>query len=123
MGGTVDFYTLTMPDGASLAYRRLADRVAGMPGVVFCVGFRSDMTGIKPRFLEGVSGARGQAFVRFDYFGRVRSEGRFVDGTIGRWLAESIAGTDVRLTLVKDGDHRLSRDRTTQTAASVRDAG
>jgi alpha/beta superfamily hydrolase len=34
---------------------------------------------------------QGRACVRFDYSGHGESGGAFIDGTIGRWLEESIA--------------------------------
>jgi pimeloyl-ACP methyl ester carboxylesterase len=36
----------------------------------------------------------GRACVRFDYSGHGESEGSFTDGTIGRWLADSLAVFD-----------------------------
>jgi pimeloyl-ACP methyl ester carboxylesterase len=36
----------------------------------------------------------GRACVRFDYSGHGESEGAFTDGTIGRWLADSLAVFD-----------------------------
>jgi pimeloyl-ACP methyl ester carboxylesterase len=68
-----------------------------LPGVVFLGGFASDMTGTKATFLESHCRKRGQAFVRFDYFGHGRSSGRFADGTIGRWRDDALAVID-RLT-------------------------
>jgi len=73
---------LARHDGATIAYRRRAGR---SPGVLFCAGFRSDMTGTKALFLEGYCRSRGQAFVRFDYFGHGGSSGDIALGTIGRW--------------------------------------
>ncbi len=81
-------------DGVHLAWRRIAGRA---PGVVFLGGFNSDMTGSKAEFLAGWCAARGQAFLRFDYSGHGTSEGRFEDGTIGRW-AEDAAGVIAALT-------------------------
>ncbi|MFN9091177.1 MAG: alpha/beta hydrolase, partial [Alphaproteobacteria bacterium] len=81
-------------DGVHLAWRRIAGRG---PGVVFLGGFNSDMTGSKAEFLAGWCAARGQAFLRFDYSGHGASEGRFEDGTIGRW-AEDAASVITALT-------------------------
>jgi pimeloyl-ACP methyl ester carboxylesterase len=36
----------------------------------------------------------GRACLRFDYSGHGESEGKFADGTIGRWLADSLAVFD-----------------------------
>jgi pimeloyl-ACP methyl ester carboxylesterase len=65
---------LTRHDGATIAYHRLA---GSAPGVVFLGGFRSDMTGTKASYLEDYCRRRGQAFVRFDYFGHGASSGDF----------------------------------------------
>ncbi len=85
---------LTRDDGATIAHHRLAGRA---PGVVFMPGFKSDMTGGKALALEAFCRARGQAFVRFDYFGHGASSGEFADGTIGRWADDAVAVLD-RLT-------------------------
>ena len=82
---------LPRPDGNTIAYAKTAGRG---PTVVFLGGFRSDMTGTKAVALEAWAGARGQAFVRFDYLGHGQSSGRFEDGTIGRWLDDSLAVLD-----------------------------
>ena len=82
---------LARPDGATIAYHRLAGEA---PGIVFLGGFRSDMTGTKALFLEDYCRRRGQAFVRFDYFGHGASSGDFALGTIGRWREDAIAIID-----------------------------
>lgn len=73
-------------DGVRLAW----DRQPGQGvGVVFLGGFMSDMTGSKAEFLAGWCEARATPFLRFDYSGHGTSEGRFVDGTIGRWAEDA----------------------------------
>jgi pimeloyl-ACP methyl ester carboxylesterase len=90
--------TLTLPDGARIAYRRLAARAGDeRPGIVFLSGFASDMTGTKGTALADWAAARGQALLRFDYSGHGHSSGAFRDGTIGRWMADALAAID-RLT-------------------------
>lgn len=78
-------------DGATIAYHRTPGK---SPGVVFLTGFRSDMEGSKALALEDFCRARGQAFLRFDYFGHGASSGDFVDGTIGRWAADAVFALD-----------------------------
>lgn len=73
--------------GRAIAYRRRAGKA---PGVIFLPGFRSDMQGGKALALEAHCRAAGRAFVRFDYSGHGRSEGRFTDGTVGAWRADVI---------------------------------
>ncbi len=60
-------------------------------GLVWLGGFRSNMRGEKATFLDRGAAAAGRAFLRFDYSGHGESDGRFEDGTIGRWLEESLA--------------------------------
>src|SRR3954468_14880448 len=73
--------------------RRIAVRArAGKaPGLFWLGGFNSDMKGTKAVALDAWAAERGRACVRFDYSGHGESGGRFIDGTIGRWLADSVA--------------------------------
>ncbi len=86
---------LARPDGNFVAYTRTAGRA---PTVVFLGGFRSDMTGTKAVALEDWAARIGRAFLRFDYLGHGQSSGRFEDGTIGRWLDDSLAAIDALTT-------------------------
>lgn len=86
--------TLAREDGALIAYHQTPGR---SPGVVFLTGYKSDMTGQKALRLEAFCRARGQAFLRFDYYGHGASSGAFTDGTIGRWADDAIFVLD-RLT-------------------------
>lgn len=61
------------------------------PTIVFLGGLRSDMTGTKASFLRGWCDSRGRAFLRFDYSGHGASDGRFEDGSIGAWAADSLS--------------------------------
>jgi pimeloyl-ACP methyl ester carboxylesterase len=83
--------TLTRQDGATIAYQGLA---GSGPGVVFLGGFRSDMTGTKALHIEDYCRRRGQAYLRFDYFGHGASSGAAALGTIGRWSDDAIAVLD-----------------------------
>src|SRR6202040_2526072 len=83
--------TLTRQDGATIAYQRLA---GSSPGIAVLGGFRSDMTGTKALYLEDYCRRRGQAFLRFDYFGHGASSGDPALGTIGRWSGDAIAVLD-----------------------------
>src|SRR5271165_3418289 len=64
------------------------------PGLFWLGGFKSDMKGTKAQALADWAERAGRACVRFDYSGHGESEGAFADGTIGRWLAESLAVFD-----------------------------
>ena len=61
---------------------------------VWLGGYRSDMTGTKAVELTALAARLGTGCVRFDYSGHGASGGAFVDGTISRWLAESLAVID-----------------------------
>jgi len=82
---------LAREDGERIAYVRSPGKG---PGVLFCGGFKSDMTGSKALFLEALCRRQGRAFVRFDYFGHGQASGEFLDGTIGRWRADALAVFD-----------------------------
>lgn len=82
---------LKRADGTTIAYRRSEGKA---PGVMFLGGFMSDMSGIKATTLERHCRDAGRAFVRFDYFGHGESDGRFEDGTIGRWRDDALTVLD-----------------------------
>jgi pimeloyl-ACP methyl ester carboxylesterase len=77
-------------DGAarSIAVRA---RPGGAPGLFWLGGFHSDMQGIKAIALDAWAVEHHRACVRFDYSGHGESGGDFIDGTIGRWLEDSVA--------------------------------
>ncbi|MGD9968255.1 MAG: alpha/beta fold hydrolase [Hyphomonadaceae bacterium] len=77
-----------------LAYERIP---GARPTFVWLGGFKSDMAGAKAQHLAEWARDTGQTFVRFDYSGHGRSEGRFEDGSISRWLGDTLAVID-RLT-------------------------
>jgi pimeloyl-ACP methyl ester carboxylesterase len=82
--------------GTGPAARRIAVRVrqgAG-PGLFWLGGFKSDMRGTKAEALDQWARDHGRAMTRFDYSGHGESGGNFTDGTIGRWLEESLAVFD-----------------------------
>jgi pimeloyl-ACP methyl ester carboxylesterase len=60
------------------------------PGLFWLGGYKSDMAGTKAQALAQWAAQQGRACVRFDYSGHGESGGGFTDGTIGRWLAESL---------------------------------
>ena len=76
-----------------IAFRRRFPRDGGLqrPGVVWLGGFKSDMRSTKAQRLEDWAVERGRGSLRFDYSGHGESEGRFEEGTIGRWTQESLA--------------------------------
>jgi pimeloyl-ACP methyl ester carboxylesterase len=79
--------------GEAAGPRRIAvrARTGQSPGLVWLGGFKSDMRGTKALALDAWAAERRRACVRFDYSGHGESGGDFADGTIGRWLEESVA--------------------------------
>jgi len=79
--------------GQGSAVRQIAvrARTGQAPGLFWLAGFKSDMVGTKALALDAWAAEHGRACVRFDYSGHGESGGRFEDGTIGRWLEESVA--------------------------------
>lgn len=76
-------------DGAKIAVRNRAGQVA--PGVVWLGGYRSDMLGTKAVVLDEWAEKTGRSALRLDYSGHGESGGDFNQGTISRWLNESLA--------------------------------
>jgi len=64
------------------------------PGLLWLGGYKSDMKGTKAVALAEWAKREQRSCVRFDYSGHGESEGAFTDGTIGRWLADSLAVFD-----------------------------
>ncbi len=82
--------------GAGAERRALAIRAreGAAPGLFWLSGYKSDMKGTKAVALAQWAEQAGRACVRFDYSGHGESGGAFTDGTIGRWLADSLAVFD-----------------------------
>src|SRR3954464_2775909 len=79
--------------GNNSSARRIAGRAraGGGPGLFWLGGFNSDMRGTKALALDGWAAVCRRGCVRFDYSGHGESGAPFADGTIGRWLDDSIA--------------------------------
>jgi pimeloyl-ACP methyl ester carboxylesterase len=93
---TIDREPVFIEVGQAPDLRRIAVRASdgGNPGLFWLGGFNSDMKGTKAVALEAWATENFRACVRFDYSGHGESGGAFVDGTIGRWLEESLAVFD-----------------------------
>jgi pimeloyl-ACP methyl ester carboxylesterase len=78
-------------DMRQIAVRR---RSGAAPSLLWLGGFKSDMGGTKAVALDRWAAAHQRQCVRFDYSGHGESDGKFTDGTISRWLDESIAVFD-----------------------------
>ena len=86
-----DLRFLSVGEGDDARNIAVRAREGAAPGVVWLGGFKSDMKGTKAAALDAWAAARGRGFVRFDYSGHGESGGDFAQGTIGRWLEESLA--------------------------------
>lgn len=75
-------------DGVRIAVRH---RPGSIPGIMWLGGYRSDMTGTKAQVLDEWGIQNGIAVTRHDYSGHGESGGDFEQGTISRWLNESLA--------------------------------
>jgi pimeloyl-ACP methyl ester carboxylesterase len=85
-----------LPIGTGAGSRTVAvrTRTGAAPGLFWLGGFKSDMQGTKAQALDRWAGENGRACTRFDYSGHGEAGGAFTDGTIGRWLEESLAVFD-----------------------------
>jgi len=83
----------TIEVGKGKAARTIAvrHRKGNAPGLVWLGGYRSDMLGTKAEALDQWADRTGHACTRHDYSGHGESGGEFMDGTISRWLEESMA--------------------------------
>ncbi|TKT82759.1 alpha/beta hydrolase [Aquamicrobium sp. LC103] len=79
--------TFMEAEGDRIAVRH---RAGGAPGIVWLGGYRSDMKGTKAEALDQWAEAGGRAYTRHDYSGHGESGGEFRDGTISRWLGQSL---------------------------------
>jgi pimeloyl-ACP methyl ester carboxylesterase len=79
------------PNQRRIAFRRRAPVRAGAPGVIWLSGYRSEMESTKATALDAEAEQRGLGLLRFDYSGHGRSDGRIEEGTISRWLEETLA--------------------------------
>ena len=82
--------------GTGASARRIAvrQRRGAGPGLLWLGGFKSDMGGTKAVALDRWAADRERACVRYDYSGHGESGGAFTDGTISRWLEDSLAVLD-----------------------------
>ena len=83
--------TLTLDSSPPARVIAVRTREGKSPGLFWLGGFKSDMKGTKAEALDRWADKEGRACVRFDYSGHGESGGAFTDGTIGRWLEESLA--------------------------------
>lgn len=78
------------PDGTPIAFRTDGRDDLGRCGFVWLGGYKSDMEGSKAEALAALARETRRPCLRFDYSGHGASGGLFVDGTISRWLEQSV---------------------------------
>ena len=83
--------SLTIESPAPARTIAVRAREGKSPGVFWLGGFMSDMKGTKAQALDAWAETQGRACLRFDYSGHGELGGDFTEGTIGRWLEESVA--------------------------------
>jgi len=83
---------LHTPRGEKIAYEMSE---GWGPPLIWCGGLKSDMEGSKAVHLHRWAKARGQAFIRFDYYGHGQSSGDFIDGTMSQWAKDIESIRDV----------------------------
>src|SRR3979411_310155 len=93
-GAAADPTFIALGSGGDVRQIAVRARAGASPGLVWLGGFNSDMQGTKALALDAWAAEQGRACVRFDYSGHGESGGAFIDGTIGRWLEESVAVFD-----------------------------
>ncbi len=81
-------------DGTDARDVAVIRRQGTAPGLFWLGGFHSDMGGTKAVAVDACAAEKGLAATRFDYSGHGQSGGAFTDGTISRWLEESLAVFD-----------------------------
>lgn len=89
-----EFKFLQIGDAGARRSIAVRQRAGATPGLFWLGGYNSDMKGTKARALAHWAEMHGRACVRFDYSGHGESDGAFTDGTIGRWLADSLGVFD-----------------------------
>ena len=85
-----------LPDGSKRAYMRqlASNQQAEKPAIIFLAGHGSDMLGTKAELLADYAQKHGLGYLRFDYFGHGQSDGALNDGTISRWVEDSLLMMD-----------------------------
>jgi pimeloyl-ACP methyl ester carboxylesterase len=81
---------LDIGEGADRRAIAIRTTEGASPGLVWLGGYKSDMQGTKAIALADWAANNGRACLLFDYSGLGESGGAFTDGTISRWLAESL---------------------------------
>ncbi len=85
-----EMQTLLVGDRAIKYHHRPASKADGS-SIFWMGGYKSDMEGSKVLVLDEWAEKTGNGCMRYDYSGHGVSGGAFTDGTISKWLEESLA--------------------------------
>ena len=86
--------TLAVGEGAQtreIAYSHVPPPNPGATSLFWLSGFMSDMASTKATAVAAYAKSKGLGSTLFDYSGHGVSSGKFIDGTMGRWLEEAVA--------------------------------
>ncbi len=83
--------TTTTKSGREIAFRK---REGNGPTLLFLPGYASDMDGAKATAIDGYAADGGLPCLRLDYSGTGSSPGEFAEGTLDRWLEDSLDVAD-----------------------------
>ena len=81
---------LDIGEGAERRSIAVRTQDGNLPGLFWLGGYKSDMKGTKAQAVADWAAEKGRSCIRLDYSGHGESGGAFTDGTISRWLAESL---------------------------------
>lgn len=82
---------LSVGEGAQARSIAFIYEPAGEPCCIWLGGFKSDMHSTKASVIAQHARDNALSCLRFDYSGHGLSSGRFEDGTLSRWLEETLA--------------------------------
>ncbi len=85
----MDINTLIINNSEFLSYCQIKSSKNSKVGVLFLGGLKSDMNGTKALHLQNFCRKHDLDFTKFDYYGHGKSSGKFLDGTIEKWLENS----------------------------------
>ncbi|TNE36671.1 MAG: alpha/beta hydrolase [Alphaproteobacteria bacterium] len=83
---------LTAPDGERIAYHSTPG--TRDYGLLWLGGFKSDMDGTKALAIEDWARGHKITSTRFDYFAHGASSGNFAEGTLSRWIRDTLQVMD-----------------------------
>lgn len=77
-------------DGSFTTYRQIHAKQNNKQGITFLSGFKSDMNGTKAQALRKYAKKNDLDLTLFEYSGHGNASGKFIDGTIGLWLENTL---------------------------------